>query len=607
MKPPSRRRPALWLCAAVLAITGCAEQRIRDDALAQLRAGNYDQAVRGLEAGVAQYPDSATLRAGLLEARNETANRLINEVSNLRAQGRLDEAEAAVRRALTTHQSNARLEALIVSIDTERRQRAALLEAEDLVKQRKLNAAAKVIAEALKADPRQANLLALQRRIELEQRQTQVKTMQLGLAETRPISLDFRDANLRTVLDVVSRNSGLNFILDKDIRPDTRVTVFLRSAKVEDAIDLIASTYQLSKKVIDRHTLLIYPNTPDKQREHQDQVVKVFYLANGDAKGAAAFLKSMLKIREPYVDERSSMLALRDSQDSIQLAERLIAVFDTSDPEVMLEVEVIEINSSRLTELGIKFPESFSLTPLPPATETALTLANVRPITRDRIGLSIDGVTVNLNRSTGDFNTIASPRIRVKSKEKARILVGDKVPLITATSSGISGFVSDSINYIDVGMKLEVEPIVYVDDDVAIKVGLEVSSLGTVVKTASGTLAYQIGTRNATTLLRLRDGETQLLAGLISKQDRNDASKLPGLGDLPVAGRLFSSQRDDSQRTELVLSITPHIVRNVRRLEANETEFWIGTEAMPRLRPVGGTTVSADAPASAASSGAANP
>jgi general secretion pathway protein D len=555
-----------------------------------MRAGRYEEAIQGLRAGLARYPESATLRAGIVEARSEAVARAIADAAAARNEGRLDDAEKILRRAQTLQPENTRIESLLSGIDVERRQRAALAEANDLFAKRKLAAASSTIAEALKSNPRHPELLALQRRIELEQRQAQVKRSQIGLAETRPISLDFRDANLRTVLDVVSRNSGINFILDKDIRADTRITIFLRSARVEDAINLITSTYQLSKKVIDSQTLLIYPNTPEKQREHQEQIVKVFYLSNGDAKGAAAFLKSMLKIREPFVDERSNMLSLRESQENIQLAERLVSLYDTSDPEVLLEVEVIEINTTRLTELGINFPNTFSLTLLPPSGDTGLNLANIRGITRDRIGLTVGGVTVNLNRTTGDYNTLASPRIRVKSKDKARVLVGDKIPLITSTT-GTGGFVSDSVSYLEVGLKLEVEPTVYMDDDVSIKLGLEVSSLGNVVKTASGTQAYQIGTRNANTTLRLRDGETQLLAGLISTQDRNDASRVPGLGDLPVAGRLFSSQRDDNQRTELVLSITPHIIRNVRRPDVNEGELWVGTEAAPRMRPVGGVSI----------------
>jgi general secretion pathway protein D len=219
-------------------------------------------------------------------------------------------------------------------------------------------------------------------------------------------------------------------------------------------------------------------------------------------------------------------------------------------------------------------------------------LANIRGITRDRIALGLGGATVNLRREVGDFTTLANPKIRVRNKEKAKILVGDKIPVVTATT-GQAGFVSDSVSYLDVGLKLDVEPTVYADDEVAIKIALEVSSLGTSIKTASGTLAYQIGTRNASTLLRLHDGETQLLAGLISKDERTSASRVPGIGDLPVLGRLFSDQTDNSQRTELVLAITPRVLRNIRQPGANETELWVGTEAMPRLRPVGGVRVGA--------------
>ena len=579
--------------AALLLLAGCAQQRIRDAAQTQARAGDYEQALSTLDDGLKTYPDSAVLRAGLIETRVDAQTRLLRDASAARAEGRLEDAEKLLVRASVVQPGNPRVDTLRTETAVERRQRAALAEAEALAAQRKTTAALAVLNDALKPNPRQPDLLALQRKLEIAQRQTQLQSSQTTLAETRPISLDFRDANLRTVLDVISRNSGINFILDKDIRPDVRVTVFLRSAKVEDAIDLITGTNQLAKKIIDSQTLLIYPNTAEKRIEHQEQVVKVFYLASGDAKGAATFLKSMLKIRDPYVDERTNMLALRDSQENVQLAERLIALFDTAEPEVLLEVEVIEINTTRLTDLGVQLPDSFSLTLLPPAGSDSLTLANVRGLTRDRIGLSIGGVTVNLKRETGDFNTLASPRIRVRNKEKAKILVGDKIPIVSATT-GSTGFVADSISYQDVGLKLDVEPTIYIDDEVAIKISLEVSTLGTQVKTASGSLAYQIGTRNATTLLRLHDGETQLLAGLISTSDSSSATRVPGLGDLPAVGRLFSSTTDDNKRTELVLSITPRILRNQRRPDVNESEMWVGTDATPRLRPVGGLRVASD-------------
>src|SRR5438105_895808 len=187
-------------------------------------------------------------------------------------------------------------------------------------------------------------------------------------------------------------------------------------------------------------------------------------------------------------------------------------------------------------------------------------------------------------------NVLANPKIRAKNREKARIHIGDKVPVIT-TTAGATGFVSESVNYLDVGLKLEVEPQVYLEDDVGIKVALEVSNIGSQIKTSSGTIAYQVGTRNTSTTLRLRDGETQVLAGLINNEDRRNSSQVPGLANMPVAGRLFQNKEDTANKTEIVLLITPHVVRNVERTESRLEEFNSGTEA-----EVGGASLSLPSP-----------
>src|SRR5262249_41618480 len=153
-----------------------------------------------------------------------------------------------------------------------------------------------------------------------------------------------------------------------------------------------------------------------------------------------------------------------------------------------------------------------------------------------------------------------------KNKEKARVHIGDKVPVITTTATS-TGFVSESITYLDVGLKLEVEPAVFLEDDVGIKVGLEVSSISREIKSPSGTLSYQVGTRNTSTTLRLKDGETQVLAGLISDEDRKSVTQVPGLGSIPVLGRLFGSHQDTFNKTEIVLLVTPRVVRNLARPE----------------------------------------
>lgn len=591
--------PHCLLIGFLLVLAGCAQQKLRDKAQTAVEQGQYEQAVQLLNEGVHKYPASSLLRGGLLQTKEAVLSRLLAQASSAKAAGRLEEAQTMLQRALPFDASGSRVAGLLEDLAQQMRVRDALKQAQAMLEKKDPAQALAVVNAALKEAPTHADLLALQRRLELQARQAGFATGQLALAETRTISLDFRDASLRTVLDVVSRNSGVNFIFDKDLRPDSRVTVLLRDARVEDAIDLLVSTHQLAKKVVDARTIMIYPNTPDKQREHQEQVVKVFYLSSAEAKGAAGFLKSMLKINDPFVDERSNMLAIRDSAQNIQLAERLVSLYDSQEPEVLLDVEVIEVRSSRLTQLGVKFPDTFSLTPLAPGGgSSGLTLGNVQNINSDRIGLSVSGLLFNLKREVGDVNVLANPKIRARNKEKAKILIGDKLPVVTVTQ-GTGGFVSDSVSYLDVGLKLEVEPMVYVDDEVSIKVALEVSSIGSSVKTSSGTQAFQIGTRNASTTLRLRDGETQMLAGLISREDRTAASRVPGAGDLPVLGRVFSSQQDDSSRTELVLAITPRIIRNQRYPSITETELWVGTESQPRFKNPGTQWGGASAAASA--------
>lgn len=599
------------MAAMLYVTTGCAGL-VQHEADRQAAAGQPEQALRTLEEGLRKYPEDASLRSRYLRLRDDTLERWLADAQRQRAGGRADEAERLLARAQALDPANTRAAELAQALRTDRRLAAAQQEAHSLLSRGQLAGALRTVDEGLKAEPQHEGLLVLKRQIQAAQREQQLKVAQAGLAEQRPISLDFRDAGLRQVLDLVTRHSGLNFVLDKDIRQDLRVTVYLKNVRVEDALDLIASTHQLARKVLDERTVLLYPNTPDKQREYQEQVIRVFYLASAEAKGAAAFLKSMLKLKDPFVDERSNMLALRESPDTVALAERLIGLYDTQEPEVLLELEVLEVRSTRLTELGIKLPNTVSLSPLAPAAGGTLTVSNLNNLGWDRVGVSIGGVTFNLRREVGDFEILANPRVRAKNREKAKVLIGDKVPIIT-TTTGQTGFVSDTVSYLDVGLKLDIEPTIFANDEVAIKLALEVGSLAGQIKTSSGTVAYQISTRNASTALRLKDGETQLLAGLLSKEDRTSASRVPLAGDVPVLGRLFSSQLDDGSRTELVLAITPRIVRNLRQPEPSEAELWVGTESYTRLRQVGGRVVpeattkaaaGASAPAMAASASA---
>jgi general secretion pathway protein D len=565
------------------ALTGCGAQYIRNTAQEQLDAGQYEKALKTYDEGVANHPDSVILRAGQVAAKNAVFAQLMTRAASARAAGNHEAAREALQRAVALDPSEPRASAMLLDLERDQRRRAALASAKELQAQGMFERAMLVVEEALKDNPRDPELLTFQRKQELTARETELTNGHL--AETRPVSLDFRDVNLRVLLDVLTRNSGINFIIDKDVRPDARSTVFLHQTRLEDALELLTATNQLAYKVLDSATVLIYPRTPEKLKEYQDLVVRAFYLANADVKQTAQMLKSMLKVREPFIDEKLNMLMLRETPETIRLAERMIALQDVAEPEVLLDVQVLEIKRSSLTELGLKFPDSLTLTPIAP--KDGFTLGNVGKINRDSIAVTVPSITLNLHRAVDNANILANPQIRARNREKAKILIGDRLPVVTTMGSVTNGgFISESVQYVDVGLKLDVESNIYLNDEVGIRVGLEVSSLVQAIKTAGGSLVYQIGNRSASTLLQLRDGETQLLAGLISKDERSSANRVPGIGDLPLLGRLFASQRDDVQRTEIVLAITPRIVRNIRRPDLNQTEFWSGTENTVRSRPL---------------------
>lgn len=592
-----RRGLLLSTLFASTLLAGCSTQYIRDKASRQMQEGQYEQAMTTLQEGVAQHPDSALLRAGLASAQTDVIGRLLAQATAEQVAGQWSAAAGTLERARKLNPNDPRVRDMAAQLQAEELAIKALVKARELAKggtPAQFTQALQALEEGLQRAPRQPDLLAYKRQLESSLRQGSAYAAQHQLNEMRPISLSFRQAPLSSLLEALRDGTGVNFVVDRDVQTDQRASVYIREAKLEDAIDLVLSAFALSRRIVDGKTVLIYPNTPEKHKEHREQVIRVFHLSNADAKATATMLQNLLRVQAPYVDEKANMLALREPPEIVALAERLIGLHDLGEAEVMLDVEVLEINSSRLTELGINFPNNFSLSLLPLPNQTGITVDTFnnlnlrgggRGINYAQVGLTVGSLLVNLKREVGDFNTLANPRIRTRNRQKATILVGDKVPVITTTAASSGGFVSESVNYLDVGLKLEVEPVVSPDDEVQIKVGLEVSTLAGEVRSPGGSVAYQIGTRNANTMLRLRDGETQVLGGLISRDDRVSSNRVPGLGDLPVAGRLFSSQKDDLKKTELVLAITPRILRSAPSPDIAQAEMWVGTENFTRLRP----------------------
>ena len=293
------------------------------------------------------------------------------------------------------------------------------------------------------------------------------------------------------MFEVISRSAGVNFVFDRDVRPDIRVTIFVRNTPLDDVIKLMLVTNQLERKVLNENSVLVYPNTPAKQKEYQELVTRSFYLANADAKQTAAMIRALVKTRDLYIDEKLNLVVMKDTADAVRLAEQLVATQDLNEPEVMLEVEVLEVASSLIREFGIRYPERINYGVLgagldtSTTTNTATTITSTQPTPPPFTTWSPSNWTtfvanpvfiLNLRQLDGTVNLLANPRIRVKNRDKAKIHIGEKVPVITTTSTANVG-VSSSVSYLDVGLKLDVEPNVYLEDEVAIKMQLEVSNI----------------------------------------------------------------------------------------------------------------------------------
>jgi general secretion pathway protein D len=330
-------------------------------------------------------------------------------------------------------------------------------------------------------------------------------------------------------------------------------------------------------------------------------VTRSFYLVNAEAKQAQSLVRTIAKSRDIHVDERLNLLVVRDTPEVIRLIERLLASIDLAEPEVVLEVEVLEVATNRMDEIGLQWPESlqFGLTGVSGQVELSQRGSF-------RTSIANPALLATLRGTSGRGNVLANPRLRARNHEKAKVMIGEKLPVFTTTSTANVG-VSASVAYLDVGLKLEFEPSVQLDNDVVIKVNLDITTLIGAVPGPQGSVAYRVGARQANTSLRLRDGETQVLAGLIRDEDTKSVAGVPGLSGLPLVGRLFGKHTDERNKSEIVLLITPHVVRNLGLPDSQGTNTPAGVEANPGAAPLRLTRNAAVALAVGSGSGAAAP
>ncbi len=576
------------LVLLVLSMAGCAFERMQSRANDMYVQGHYEDAVAIHKASAEENPQNARYLIAYYGMRDKAVAQLLQQAQKARQDSDDAQAKDLYQRVLRIDEHNTRAREGLVQLAAVGRHTAMLERANAEFDKGNLAIAQDLVRNILVENKRHPGSLALREKIEQEQAKPREQTdKKLADAFRTPISIEFRDAQLRQIFEILSRTSGLNFVLDRDVKGDQKTTIFLRNSTVAEALSLTLLTNQLEQRVLNSSSVLIYPNTAAKIREYEPLSVKSFVLNNGEAKNVANLLKTIVKSKDIVVDEKQNILTVRDSPEAIKLAEKLIAVHDLPEGEVMLDVEVLEVKRDKLVELGVQYPSQLSLAPLSTTGGSTVTLFDLLHMNSSSVSATLNSLTAKANDTVSDVNVLANPRIRTRNKEKAKIQVGEKVPNVTSTSTS-TGFVAESIQYVDVGLKLEVEPTIAADDEVAIKVALEVSDILSTMTTKNGSTAYEIGTRNASTVLRLRDGENQILAGLIKSEDRRSATQIPGFGDMPVLGRLFGYHSDEKLKSEIILSITPHIMRPAPRLNSDVAEFESGTEASLHARLIDG-------------------
>ena len=601
-------RNIFLLCCLLSLAGGCAAGRSAFNKGEDLeQQGKFDEAVLKYAEAATENPSVAEYRVRFLKASVEAAKRHQKSGDEFLSAKNYDEALREYQTAFTLDPS---LEIARQQADQVLKLRSSHLfykEGEDFEKGHKSREALRSYQKAADLDPGNKQAQEGVERL-LKARRPRMDGFELNLKSNKPITLKFKDAKIKEVFTILSQLSGINFVFDEGVK-DQNVSVFLENATFNQTLDILLSINKLSKKVLNESSIIVYPRTPDKAKQYEELMVQTFYLNKLEAKKAVNLIRTMLQVKKIYVNEEMNALVLRDSPDVIEVARKIIEANDVPDAEVVLEVEVVEIAKNKADSFGLalsKYNVSLNtLTPdgaflsdtFTPATTTSTTTGTTTTSTETKptsllnvfswrgFGgfITVPNATFNFGKSLANGESLANPKLRVKNREKAKFNVGTRVP-ITTTSSPTGGGVSVNVQYVDVGVKLNAEPTIQLNNDVTIKLSLEVSSIlsrDKVGDSTSLTTVVTIGTRNLDTVLNLKDGETSIIGGLIQDNKSTSKRKIWLLGDIPILGSLLGSTDNTNDKTELVLAITPRLVRGITIPDADVSSFWSGREDEP--------------------------
>jgi len=398
-----------------------------------------------------------------------------------------------------------------------------------------------------------------------------------------PDSLVFSQAGSRAVFTAIARFAGLNVVFDPSFREET-ISVDLRNASLADALASVAASTRTFYRVTAQKTITIVPDTPVKRREYEEAVVQTFYLSNADPKEVLDLLRVVVDVRQVSLITATNAVSVKDTPERIAAAGRLIAAIDKARAEVVIDVELLEVDRTRLLEYGLQIASPgeppIGITGSADVNRPGFTLQDLRNLTSADVFLAgVPGIYYRLLKNDANTRTLANPQLRTSEGLAAQARFGERVPVpltvfAPIAAGGVNQTPITSFVYEPIGVNIDITPRMHHDDEVSLSLKIVLSALS---GTGFGGLPT-FANREITTTIRLKDGETNMLAGLIRDDERTIASGVPGLSDLPLIGRLFAANRKEARQTDIIMTLTPHIVRVLDLSESDLRPFRVGRD-----------------------------
>ena len=450
---------------------------------------------------------------------------------------------------------------------------------------------------ALSYDPRNRALAEEMRRLgeegppkEITVEETLENPVKLKVAKDK-LELKFTDASLRSIFQTLAKHAQVNIIFD-ELFKDVPMTIDIAGRKFEEAISYLCLASKNFYRVIDAKSLIIVPDQPVKRIQYEQNAIKVFYLSNIAAQDIFAALQQMLRsqIRAPniFVDKNLNTVTIRDTPGNINLAAQLIRRWDKMKGEVVVDVEIMEVSRQRLRQIGVDLDNAVvGLRYAGPGASQAegssgwYNLGDLKLGAASSYEVSLPTALIDFLQSDADTKVLAQPRLRGVGDEEMRTLVGQKVPIPQTTftpiaAGGVSQQPITSFAYQDVGLEVKIKPKIHLEKEITLEIEIKTTAI-----VGSGYADIPIiATREIKNIIRLKDGETNLLAGLLRDEERKSLHGVAGLASIPILGNLFGATERKVEQSDLIMTVTPYIVRSVPRTIEDEKALWIQLEGI---------------------------